>query len=83
MHTVTKTVIYRGCTLHARAVPHGALAGFDAEVLVCTAAGHGQEDRAVGLRPWLHGSAHHAIQYALAAGRDWVRQHAGLTSRPQ
>lgn len=48
--TVTRTVNYKGCKLHARAVPHAGAAGFNAEVVVSTVADDGQDDHAVELR---------------------------------
>lgn len=79
--TVTRTVTYRGCKLHARAVP-GAGAGFNAEVVVSRAADDGQDDHAVELKAWLHGSAEKAIEYALKGGRDWIEsQLLGVEER--
>lgn len=70
--TVTRTVTYKGCTLHARAVPYASAAGFNAEVIVSRAADDGQDDHAVELKAWLHGSAEKAIEYGLKGGRDWI-----------
>lgn len=73
--TVTRTVNYKGCKLHARAVPHAGAAGFNAEVVVSTVADDGQDDHAVELKAWLHGSAEKAIQYGLSGGQDWIESH--------
>jgi hypothetical protein len=71
-HTVTKTVTYRGCRLHARAVPQAPKGGFNAEVVVSTGHDGEHEHHAVQLRAWLHASADKALQYGLEAGRRWI-----------
>lgn len=73
--TVTRTVTYKGCKLHVRAVPHAGDAGFNAEVVVSGAADQGQDEHAVELKAWLHGSAERAIQYGLQGGRHWIESH--------
>ena len=78
--TVTRTVTYKGCTLHARAVPDAGRSGFNAEVVVSTAHGSEREDHAVELRAWLHASATKALQYGLDGGRDWVEAHVVATN---
>jgi hypothetical protein len=73
--TVTRTVAYKGCRLHARAVPQSGSDGFNAEVVVSAAINGDHEDHAVAIKPWLHGSAEKAIRYALNGGREWVESH--------
>lgn len=73
--TVTRTVTYKGCTLHARAVPDAGRTGFNAEVVVSMSSDGDREDHAVALRAWLHASAGKALQYGLDGGRDWVEAH--------
>lgn len=76
MQTVTKTVIYKQCRLHARAVPHAGSTGFTAEVLVCRLADGDPEDHPVQLTTWLHASADQALQYGLSRARDWVESRS-------
>ena len=83
MQTVTKTVIYKECRLHARAVPHAGSAGFQAEVLVCRLVDGDPEDHIVPLKSWLHASADKALQYGLSHGRDWVESHAAPAPQPR
>ena len=70
--TVTRTVTYKGCTLHARAVPGASKAGFNAEVVVSRLVGGDLVDHAVELKAWLHASADKALQYGLHGGREWI-----------
>jgi hypothetical protein len=81
--TVTRTVTYRGCRLHARAVPQMGKAGFNAEVVVCRLIDGDPEDYAVQLKAWLHASADKALQYGLDQGRDWVESHLVAVQRSQ
>lgn len=77
--TVTRTVTYKGCRLHARAVPHAGKGGFNAEVVVSRLVDGDHQDHAVALKAWLHASAAKALQYGLEGGRDWVESHVVAT----
>lgn len=79
--TVTRTVTYKGCRLHVRAVPHAGSTGFNAEVLVFGLVDGAPEDHAVQLKAWLHASADKALRYGLDHGRDWVESHVVATRR--